>query len=258
MNQPALSLISDEPAAVVENPAGSGKVVLVCEHAGQSIPAFINSFGFEADVMSSHIAWDIGAAELARALSKTLDAPLILQRYTRLAYDCNRDFDASDAVVEESDNISIPANAGLGLQDKQRRFDEIYQPFEQAISGLLNLRLNSAQESILVTVHSFTPLYKGQRRELELGILHDDDTRLADALLVQTERETSYQAARNKPYSPEDGVTHTLITHGIKRNLANVMLEIRNDLIDHEHGLKLWAERLSRLLSIATENYRKN
>lgn len=253
MNQTAVSLISDKTAYQIENAGGSGKVVVVCEHAGQLIPAFINSLGIDAEIMCSHIAWDIGAAELARALSRSLDAPLILQRYTRLAYDCNRAIDADDAIVVESDNITIPVNIGLSVQDRRKRYDEIYHPFENALSNLLDKRLELGQETILVTVHSFTPVYKGRRRGIELGILHDADTRLADRLLLQTENESSYRAARNQPYSPEDGVTHTLITHGIKRGLANVMLEIRNDLIDDEPGQQLWAERLTGLLKNATE-----
>ena len=256
MNQPASTLISEKSAALVENAAGTGKVVLVCEHAGQTIPAFIGSLGLDAGIMNSHIAWDIGAAELARGLSTSLNSPLILQRYTRLAYDCNRAFDAIDAIVVESDNIPIPANAELGLEQRCKRYDEIYVPFENAISNLLDERQERQQDTILVTVHSFTSVYKGQSRGVDLGILHDEDTRLADALLLQTSRVSGFLAARNEPYSPKDGVTHNLITHGIKRGLANVMLEIRNDLISDETGQQLWTERLTSLLKHAMDNNR--
>lgn len=254
MNQSVSSLVSDDPAVLVENAEGVGSVVLVCEHAGRMIPAFVGSPGVDEEVMSLHIAWDLGAAELARSLSRLLDAPLVLQRYSRLVYDCNRRFDADDVIVTESDGISIPGNIDISEERRRQRFEAVYQPFEKAIRELLDAREAKQQDTVLVTIHSFTPVYKGRRRSLDLGILHDSDSRLADALLLQTERNSDYRSARNQPYSSEDGVTHTLIIHGINRGLANVMLEIRNDLIADAEGQKQWAERISGLLNAVRLN----
>jgi len=245
------SLVSNEAAALVENPEGSSRIILICEHAGQKIPEYLGSLGFDDETMSTHIGWDIGAAALARELSKQLDAALILQRYSRLVYDCNRAFDAFDAIVEESDHVAIPHNIGLSLAQRRRRFDVVYQPFHDAVAGLVEQRLQAPQKPVIVTIHSFTPLYKGQRRTLDLGILHDDDTRLADVIVELSDKDAAYSSARNQPYSPKDGCMHTIITHGIQHGLLNLMLEVRNDLITDAKGQQQWAQRIAELLTAA-------
>lgn len=244
-------LVSDTPAVWLENADGASNVILVAEHAGRQFPAFVGSLGLDDEAMKSHIAWDIGAAELALKLAGLLDAPLVMQRYSRLVYDCNRAFDDDNAIVSESDNVPVPGNVGLSAGARKQRFDSIYRPFEAAIDSVIKRRQAKGLNPVVVTIHSFTPVYKGQQRELELGILHDADTRLADALLGQLESETELIYARNEPYSPADGATHTLITQGIRKGLANVMLEVRNDLIADDETREVWAERIHRLLQAA-------
>jgi predicted N-formylglutamate amidohydrolase len=255
MTELSKSLVSNEAAAMVENPESSSRIILICEHAGQIIPEYLGSLGLDDETMSTHIGWDIGAADLSRALSKQLDATLILQRYSRLVYDCNRDFDAFDAIVGESDHVAIPHNSDLSLEQRRRRFEVVYQPFQDAIAGLVDHRLQAnekpAYRPVIVTIHSFTPLYKGQRRTLDLGILYDADTRLADVFAELSEDDTAYSSARNQPYSPKDGCMHTIITHGIKHGLLNLMLEVRNDLINDTKGQEQWAGRIAALLTAA-------
>lgn len=246
-------LISEEAAAQVENIGGKSDVVLICEHAGRQLPQFLGSLDIDNKFMSAHIAWDIGVAGLARFMSAMLDAPLILQRYSRLVYDCNRSFDEVDAIAEVSDEVIIPKNKNLSKAQRQRRYDVVYQPFYEAINQIIENRTQQGRRSVIVTVHSFTPIYKGQQRSVELGVIHDSDSRLADAVLFQTQQDEDYHAARNQPYSPEDGVTHTLVTHGIKNNLRNLMFEVRNDLITDAESQQLWAQRLSRLLTAALD-----
>ncbi len=244
--------IKDHPV-LLENAGGLSDVVLVTEHAGCQLPSFVGSLGLDDEAMSSHIAWDIGAAELSRKLSRLLDAPLIMQRYSRLVYDCNRSFKAPDAIVTESDNIPVPGNIGLTAEDRQKRYEEIYMPFEGAIEKLLKKRRADGIDPVLVTIHSFTPVYKGQPRNLDLGVLHDADTRLADALMQQSSMEDSFTTARNEPYAPADGVTHTLVRHGVDNGLLNVMFEVRNDLLGNDQSRKLWAQRLFSMLNNALE-----
>ncbi len=250
----AESLVSDEPAALVQNAGGNSDVILICEHAGRLLPGFIGSLGVDDEAMSSHIAWDLGAAELSLLLSKLLDAPLVMQRYSRLVYDCNRSFEAKDAIVEGSDDVFIPENSSLSASQRQKRHDMVYQPFFEAIREIIEHRIAAKRQPVIVTIHSFTPMYKGQRRTIDLGILHDSDSRLADNLLSLTQEADDYRAARNEPYSAEDGVTHTLITHGIKNKLANVMFEIRNDLLSDENAQETWAKRLGSLINHALES----
>jgi len=248
------TLISKESAALVENRSGKSDVILICEHAGKMLPECIGSLGVSDEVMGTHIGWDLGAAAVAREISRLLDSTLILQRYSRLVYDCNRSFDAMDAIVERSDDVVLPGNAGLDTGQRQHRFDVVYKPFYDSIKAIVQDRMAAGAIPVIVTVHSFTPVYKGKQRDVELGILHDEDARLADSLLSSAGKQSDYQAARNEPYSAEDGVTHTLVTHGLNNRLLNAMLEIRNDLIADEASQQRWAKRLASLISHALKS----
>jgi predicted N-formylglutamate amidohydrolase len=244
------TLFSTQPAPIVENASGKGGVVLICEHAGQLVPESVGSLGLDAQVMSTHIAWDIGAASLARALSKELDAPLILQRYSRLVFDCNRVMEAPDAIVEVSDGVEIPANQKLSSAGRQARFDQVYIPFERAIEQVIEDCLLQGTSPAIVCIHSFTPVFKGQQRYLDLGIIHDaSDASFAAYTLELGLKLGQYSAALNQPYEAGDGVTHTLAMHGVRRKLSNVMFEVRNDLIRDNEGQAQWAERLGSLIT---------
>jgi predicted N-formylglutamate amidohydrolase len=208
----------------VVNERGTHPVVLVCEHASAFIPEAYSNLGLVGDVLQSHISWDPGALDTAMALSSKLDAPLLHGTISRLIYDCNRPPNAPSAIPETSESTHIPGNRNLSSADRQERIDTVYRPFEDRLSRLLKARTNP----ILVTIHSFTPVYKGVERTVELGVLHADDARLADAMLSVASR---YRVERNVPYGPEDGVMHTVERHAAPSGLLNVMIEIRNDLI---------------------------
>lgn len=230
----------------VINPLGRGDFVLVCEHASNAIPDALSNLGLTAAVLDTHIAWDPGALPVARAMARLLDAPLVAPSISRLVYDCNRAPDAPDAIPVRSETVDIPGNAGLGEDQRRERAERYYVPFRDALSGCLDARMDGPRRPVLLTIHSFTPVYAGVRREVQLGILHDADTRFADALLAAAEAEFSLVIRRNEPYGPRDGVTHTLATHGVRRGLLNAMIEIRNDLIVSADDRRTVAARLSR------------
>lgn len=240
-----MNLLDNGAPAQVINENGKSPIVLVCEHASAHIPAVLDNLGLGEKDRAAHIAYDIGAEAMARMMSVKLDAPLIVQRYSRLVYDCNRPPENPSAWPEKSETTQIPGNVGLGADQKSDRVEQIYKPFHQAVSGFLDQYSNI--EPVFVTIHSFTAMYHGNFREVNLGVLHDEDTRLADAMLALAPY--SYVARRNDPYGPEDGVTHTLNLHGGARGLKNVMLEVRNDLITDEAGQAIWAGRLVELLN---------
>ncbi|MGI9464971.1 MAG: N-formylglutamate amidohydrolase [Aestuariivirgaceae bacterium] len=235
--------------AVVVNADGRSPIVLVCEHASNYIPAVLGGLGLSAANRTAHIAWDIGAEPVARRLSQLLDAPLVLQRYSRLVYDCNRPPASPGAMPVTSELTGIPGNKGLTETQRQARIDQIYRPFHAAVAQVIEAKRSAGAPPIVVTVHSFTAVFKGVTRDVELGILHDNDSRLADAMLALTDRMQGCIARRNDPYGPQDGVTHTLNLHGGDNGLLNVMLEVRNDLIADEVGQNEWAERLAGLLT---------
>lgn len=232
----------------VTNAEGTGAFVIVCEHASNAIPPEYGDLGLDAATLQSHIAWDPGALDVARHLSEVLDAPLVAQRFSRLLYDCNRPPDAPSAIPAASEIYRIPGNEELSARGRRQRADRFYHPFKAALSQTIDDRLLSPA---IVTIHSFTPIYEGVSRQVEIGILHDDDTRLADALLAAAGAGSGLVVRRNEPYGPQDGVTHTLRAHALPRRLLNVMIEIRNDLIATGEGQTAMAERLARWLKEA-------
>jgi predicted N-formylglutamate amidohydrolase len=246
-----LLLAGEDGPAVVVNETGRSPVLLVSEHAGRRIPKVLGTLGLPASELERHIAWDIGAEGLARGLSKKLDAALVLQRYSRLVYDCNRPPESPGAMPEIAETTPVPGNRDLTADERNARTEALYRPFHAAVARLIDEREARRHSTILVTVHSFTPVFKGVPRTLDLGILHDSDARLADRLLRLCETDTDLLVRRNEPYGPQDGVTHTLLLHAIPRRLDNVMLEVRNDLIADAAGQQRMAERLAPLLTRA-------
>jgi len=234
----------DAPALLV-NGGGRSPYVLVCEHASNRLPKLLGTLELPESELQRHIAWDIGAEQVARLLSRLIDAPLVLQRYSRLAYDCNRPPDSADAMPEISETTHIPGNRNLTSDDKLRRTREIYRPFHATIADLLDRRAAEGTRSMVVTIHSFTPVYRGKPRAVELGILHDRDPGLADKLITSF---PTVDARLNEPYGPDDGVLHTLNLHAAPRGLRHAMIEIRNDFLLDERGQVEWAERLSAAL----------
>lgn len=226
----AISSDFGEVAELV-NPNGAGPVVLICEHASNAIPPDFAGLGLDDDARRSHIAWDPGARDLSGMLSEALDAPLICGRVSRLVYDCNRPPDAPSAMPERSEDTEIPGNATISEADRNARITHIYDPFRKAVQDVLSARMAAGHPTAIVTIHSFTPVYFGKPRAVEIGVLHDDDRTLADAMLSRAGIVSPRDVQRNAPYGPQDGVTHSLRIYGLANALPNVMIEVRNDLL---------------------------
>ncbi len=220
------------PPVTVVNPEGKSQICLVCEHASDFIPASLSDLGLAPEHRHSHAVWDIGAAELARRMSEALDAPLVMSGVSRLVYDCNRPPDAPDAIPAQTETIPVPGNRALGEADRSARVAAVYDPFTRSLRETLD---RFATPPALVTVHSFTPVWHGAERAVELGLLHDADERLAKRMLLAAD--PAIRTELNAPYSAADGVTHTLKTHAIPRGLENVMIEVRNDLLRDAAGV---------------------
>jgi predicted N-formylglutamate amidohydrolase len=237
---------NDGPAAEVINPQGGAAICLVCEHASAFIPPALADLGVAPEHRLSHAAWDIGGLDLATALSAELDAPLVASRVSRLVYDCNRPPSAPSAIPERSEVVDVPGNVSLSDVARDARVSDVYDPFKDLLRTTLD---RFTTPPLLVTIHSFTPIWFGQPREVELGLLHDSDDRLARAMLAN--RPDGLDARLNAPYSVTDGVTHTLREHAIPRGLQNVMIEVRNDLISDASGVARFADILSAMLTKA-------
>lgn len=239
---------SDRAEAAVEilNANGAGNVLLLCEHASHAIPERYDGLGLRPEWRKSHAAWDPGALALARELGKALDAPLVASRVSRLVYDCNRSPESKSAMPSRSEIVEIPGNAALTREEKAERVETVYRPFCEAVAS----RLSPAPMAI-ITIHSFTPVYHGAHRPTEIGILHDTDRRLADLMLARAEALPHRRIERNQPYGPEDDVTHSLKLHGIENGIANVMIEIRNNLLQGHRAIRQMSQDLLQLLQPA-------
>lgn len=228
------------PAEVI-NAGGSSPYVLLCEHASNRIPKNLGTLGLADADLQRHIAWDIGAEATARILSKLLDATLIIQRYSRLVYDCNRPPESDGAYPDVSEVFEIPGNRNLTPQARLARTREIARPFHAAIESLLDQRAVERRHTVVASIHSFTPVYKGKPRDLDVGFLFDRDAALANFLIKVFPLD---KARLNEPYGPKDGVLHLLNLHAAPRGLKHVMIEIRNDLIADHAGQNAWANYL--------------
>jgi predicted N-formylglutamate amidohydrolase len=235
------------------NTEGTGPFLIVCDHASNRIPASLGTLGLSETALQSHAAWDPGAYVLALKLARLLDAPLVHAGYSRLVYDVNRPPDSPQAIRETSEVYDVPGNRGLSRSEREARANAVYYPFHEKIAAMIDERRARAQDTVLIDLHSFTPVYHGQQRDVQLGILHDTDSRLADAVLAGASQFTSLKTERNDPYGPQDGVTHTLAKHAIPRGLLNVMIEIRNDLIVSDQEQTAIAQMLANMLASALD-----
>ncbi len=245
MNHRNDTLLSD--LVDVRNAQSTTPVVVVCEHASAHIPASFQNLGLPASALLSHVVWDPGAMALATKMADRLNAVLVASKTSRLVYDCNRPPEAPDAMPARSEVVDVPGNANLSDAQRAERAATYYAPFREALAATLQART----APVLVTVHSFTPVYHGQARDVEIGILHDSDARLADAMLALTAQHTTCDTRRNAPYGPGDGVTHTLREHALPYGYLNVMLEIRNDLLADDTDQTAMAQTLSEWVSQA-------
>ncbi len=242
---------TDGPAVEVLNPNGLSDMVLVCEHASNRIPQALQGLGLGEAARNSHVAWDPGALALAKLLSAAFDAPLVAARISRLVYDCNRPPEAEAAMPAKSEQFDIPGNQAISSREHQARVVEVYDKFSAALTGVIAGKSAQGKTPVLVTIHSFTPVYYGQHRAVEIGVLHDVDEGLASRILGAVGPQHPLKIERNQPYGPKDGVTHTLQIHGIANNIPNVMIEVRHDLLTSPQAVETIAETLEDLLQKA-------
>lgn len=239
------ALLAPDEIPAVTVTEGSGPFVVVCEHAANRLPRALGTLGLSAADLERHIAWDPGAAAVAAYLAGRLDATLVTQRYSRLAIDCNRDPALADAMPERSEDTDIPHNAALTAGARALRIRAIWEPFHAALDNLLDRRAREGRATALVTIHTFTPVYRGVTRPWHVGIISTGDRRLADPLLAALRRDRSLVVGDNEPYSPKDNVDYTIRRHGHDRAFPHVMIEIRNDLVMDAAAQRQWAERLA-------------
>lgn len=251
-------LAPDEPAAVeVIEGDETSPYFLTCDHAGRRIPRALGDLGLSPADLQRHIAWDIGAAGLARRMAAELNAFLALQTYSRLVIDCNRPLDAPDSVAAESERIPVPGNQNLTNEQIEQRVRAVYRPYHDRIREEIARRRDAGRETILVTVHSFTPIYLGVARAWQMGVLYHRDARLAHALLEVLRERTNYVVGDNQPYRVTDHSDVGVLEYGEKPGNLHVELEVRQDLIAEDAGQREWATCLAASLKEACGRIRR-
>lgn len=243
-SQTAFTLLGSQDPDPVERRAGEAQspLLLICEHAGQAVPKHLADEAPPHAEMQRHIAWDIGAAAVTRSISDKLHAPAILQRYSRLVIDCNRPPGVPSSMPKVSDGTKIPFNQEISEPERVARIEEIFRPFEAAISAAIDAR----PPALLADIHSFTPVMQGFKRPWEVGLLFNRDDKGAHALMHELlNRRPGVVAAFNEPYRVTDLSDYTIPSHGEKRGIQHVLIEIRNDLIDTPQGVERWSSLLA-------------
>ncbi len=245
-------LAADEPAAVrVLREAGASDFVLTADHAGKLIPRSLDNLGVAPADLERHIAWDIGIAGVTERLSAALDATAALQTYSRLVIDCNRDPAWPSAMPVISEFTDIPGNHGLSASDRAARTTEIFRPYHDRIAGLLDARAAAGRRTILVAMHSFTPVFKGEPRMIEVGVLYFRRTKLAEIMLDLLRQEPDLTVGENAPYALTGDSDYSIPFHGERRGLEHVEIEIRQDLIATPEGQAIWANRFAHWFTVA-------
>lgn len=236
---------TDWPDAVEAlNENGRSPFVLICEHASNHIPAEYNKLGLDDKELGRHIAWDIGAANVTRALSKRLDASAFLGGYSRLLIDLNRPLHVADSIPLRSEATDIVGNRSLDDKERKRRHDLMFHPFQNRLRAHLEQRTADGRRNVLVAVHSFTPVYLGQQRVWHAGVLFDKAALMGQALIAQLSRDPLLNVGANVPYGVSADADYALVVHGDLLGNPAVLIEIRNDLIADPDGVETWTRKL--------------
>jgi len=239
--------MEDVPPVLEVNVSGRSPFLLTCDHYGRLIPRRLGDLGLPESELSRHIAWDIGIAGVAEALSGHLDAHLIAQRYSRLVIDCNRPPASAGSIPRLSEATAIPGNEAMAGDAAESRREAIFDPYHRRIREVIEKRLRDGVPTVLVSLHSFTPVYAGIIRPWHIGMLYHRDIRLPPLLLKLLRGEPDLVVGDNEPYAVSDETDYTIPVHGEARGLMNTGIEIRQDLSADKAGQKQWADRLARI-----------
>lgn len=231
------------------NAEGQSPFLLTSDHYGRVLPRALGNLGVAESELVRHIGWDIGIAGVAERLARMLDAHLIAQRYSRLVIDCNRPPAAVSSIPVISEATAIPRNEGISEREREARRREIFAPYHDRIEAAIDRRLHDERPTVLVSLHSFTPVYAGVARPWHIGALYNRDTVLPQLLMKHLRSQGDLVVGDNEPYAVNDLTDYTIPVHGEARGLVNTGIEIRQDLIADQSGQQQWAERLARIFA---------
>lgn len=251
MSEPERAILGphDPPPCRVVNPRGAAPFLVVCDHASRDIPQSLGRLGLDEAALATHIAWDIGAHRVAERLGERFDAPLVVCGFSRLVIDPNRRLDDPTSIPLVSDGVLIPGNRNLSPEEAARRAEELFRPYHAAISGVIEGFLQRGAVPALVSVHSFTPTFRGFHRPWHLGVLSNRDKRVARPLLEGLRRDPGLCVGDNQPYSAVSPVGYTMEAHAEAPGYPHALIEIRQNLLETPEDAARWAGRLGDALA---------
>jgi predicted N-formylglutamate amidohydrolase len=230
------SCAEEFPPFEVINPTGSSSLLIACDHADNRIPGHLAGLGLDAEYLERHIAYDIGAMQVAKRLSDVFDAPLLLATCSRLVIDLNRHLHDPSSILEESDGVVIPGNLNLNDEMRNYRIERYFDPYHMQYQEMVTGQIAKHERPIILSVHSFTPTMNGRARPWEIGVLWDQDEVLAMQLIESLQKVTGFNIGDNKPYHATDPHGYAQVTHAHERGVEFALLEIRQDLISDSDG----------------------
>ncbi|WP_395666198.1 N-formylglutamate amidohydrolase [Methylocella sp.] len=235
-----------DPVERIEGPLDAG-VLFICDHASNALPARYGSLGLPQGELERHIGYDIGAATLTRRLAALAGAPAVLSRFSRLLIDPNRGADDPTLVMQLSDGAIVPGNAGVSAEEVERRVARFWRPYRQAVSEAIEAMAARGPLPVVLSIHSFTPTWRGVVRPWEIGVLWDTDPRLALPLIAAL-GEAGFTVGDNEPY---DGALEgdTLDEEVTRRGLAGILIEARQDLVASIEDAESFADRLAPIIA---------
>ncbi|MFJ7792488.1 N-formylglutamate amidohydrolase [Pseudomonas sp. NPDC096950] len=236
-----------EPPYTLSREASEHPLILVCEHASRFIPPALNDLGLDDEAARQHIAWDIGALALAQRLSEILGVTLLAANYSRLLIDLNRPRHAPDSIPGQSEIYQVPGNQQLDEATREYRRQMLFKPFHTRLQTLIDERVARGQAVRVVGIHSFTPIYYGQPRPLEAGVLFGEARQYAQRI-IDGLNQHPLKVAGNQPYKIDPLGDMTVPVHGDARGLESVLIEVRNDLLRSPEAIERWAGYLAPLL----------
>lgn len=228
--------------------------LIICDHASNYIPPELAGLGLPQDQLVRHIAYDIGALNVASLIAEGLNCPLVASQFSRLVIDPNRGLDDPTLVVKLSDGTIIPANRKVDpFNDKvawQARIDDYYTPYNFAVKQAIACAKAAGHVPIILSVHSFTPNWRGQKRPWHAAVLWDKDDRLRDLMVDYMARQPDICFGDNAPYSGQLK-NDCLYRHGTKNGLPHALIELRQDEISDAAGQAYWAAHMVAIMKHA-------
>jgi len=234
------------------------KIIILCDHASNYIPKKYNNLGLKRSDVNKHIGWDIGALKVAKKISKNINCSLIHSSFSRLLIDCNRHLKSSGAFIKKSEDIVIPGNKNVSKKEKLLRAKKYYFPYHDQINKVIERKLKDKIVPILVSIHSFTPIYLGESRPWHIGLLQRKDQRLSSIFAKEIKKNKKIVLGINQPYKLDLAGDFTIPFFSESYGLPHVLIEIRQDLLIKNKSINFWSNFISDILNKNYNNDKLN